>query len=123
MEEQEAQTELYNYIMDAKSYQMIAPIEESLKQKTAGNKAALLVTDFEEYNEGQIQQQNFAKKYFIDWLNKGNNIVFYVFDYTENGKPKHLYFTIFDTADHTLLSETDDALKGNVANILYHVFP
>ena len=114
------QTELYNYIMDAKSYQMIAPIEESLKQITAGNKAALLVTDFEEYNEGQIQQQNFAKKYFIDWLNKGNNIVFYVFDYTENGKPKHLYFTIFDTADHTLLSETDDALKGNGAN--YQVF-
>ncbi len=114
------QTELYNYIMDPKSYQMIAPIEKSLMQILSGKKAALLVTDFEEYNNGQIQQQNYAKKYFIEWLNKGNSIVFFIFDYKENGKSKHLYYTVFDTPDHTLLSETEDALKGNGAN--YQVF-
>ena len=114
------QTELYNYIMDAKSYQMIAPIEETLKQITAGDKAAILVTDYEEYNNGKIQQQNYAKKYFIDWMNKGNGIVFFVFDYIEKSTPKHLYFTVFDTADHTLLNETEDALKGNGAD--YRVF-
>lgn len=109
------QTELYNYILSPTSYQMVAPIEQSLAQITREGRAALLVTDFEEYNGGSIQQQNYAKKYFIDWLNRGNRIVFFVFDYQEGAIAKHLYFTVFDTPDHTLLKETEDALKGNGA--------
>lgn len=109
------QTELYNYILTPKNYQMIAPIEQSLAQITKDGHSALLVTDFEEYNEGHIQQQNYAKKYFIDWLNRGNRIVFFVFDYKEGAVNKHLYFTVFDTPDHLLLKETEDALKGNGA--------
>lgn len=109
------QTELYNYILSPTSYQMVAPIEQSLAQITQEGRAALLVTDFEEYNGGSIQQQNYAKKYFIDWLNRGNRIVFFIFDYQEGSLAKHLYFTVFDTPDHTLLKETEDALKGNGA--------
>lgn len=109
------QTELYNYILAPQSYQMIAPIEQSLAQIIKEGYAALLVTDFEEYNGGAIQQQNYAKKYFIEWLNRGNRIVFFIFDYKEAGKDKHLYFTVFDTPDHILLKETEDALKGNGA--------
>lgn len=109
------QTELYNYILTPENYQMIAPIEQTLDKITKEGHAALLVTDFEEYNGGVIQQQNYAKKYFIDWLNKGNRIVFFIFDYQEAGKDKHLYFTVFDTPDHLLLKDTEDALKGNGA--------
>lgn len=107
------QTELYNYILSPNNYQTCAPIEQSLKQITEEGHAALLVTDFEEFNGGTIQQQNYAKKYFIDWLNHGNRIVFFIFDYKEGKKDKHLYFTVFDTSDHRLLKETEDALKGN----------
>lgn len=110
------QTELYNYILDPTSYQAIAPIEETLAQITAGNKAALLVTDFEEYDGTAIQQQNYARKYFNEWLDKGYRIVFFVFDYTEGSLAKHLYFTVFDTPDHLLLKETEDALNGNGGN-------
>ena len=114
------QTELYNYILSSSSYQMVAPIEQSLAQITKQEQAALLVTDFEEYNGGVIQQQNYAKKYFIDWLNRGNRIVFFVFDYKEGATDKHLYFTVFDTPDHILLKETEDALNGNGA--AYRIF-
>lgn len=109
------QTDLYNYILDSKSYQTQAPIEKTLEKIVADNKGALVITDFEEYVDGRIQQQNYAKTYFIDWLKKGNRIVFYIFDYKENGKDKHLYLTVFDTPDHLLLKETEDALKGNGA--------
>ena len=114
------QTELYNYILDSKSYQTQAPIEKTLEKIVAKNNGALVITDFEEYVGGQIQQQNYAKKYFIDWLKKGNRIVFYIFDYKENGKDKHLYVTVFDTPDHLLMKETEDALKGNGAS--YKIF-
>lgn len=114
------QTELYNYILSPQSYQMVAPIERSLAQITSGTRGGLLVTDFEEYNGGHIQQQNYAKKYFINWLNQGNRIVFFVFDYQEGTISKHLYFTVFDTPDHVLLKETEDALKGNSAS--YQIF-
>lgn len=110
------QTALYNYILSPQSYQMVAPIEESLAQIVKKDQAALLVTDFEEYNGASIQQQNYAKPYFISWLSRGYGIVFFVFDYQENGKNKHLYFTVFDTPDHTLLKETEEALKGNGAS-------
>lgn len=107
------QTELYNYILSSESYQMIAPIEHSLAQIIQENRSALLVTDFEEYDGGSIQQQNYAKKYFIEWLKRGNRIVFFVFNYREGNIDKHLYFAVFDTPDHILLKETEDALKGN----------
>lgn len=114
------QTELYNYILDSKSYQTQAPIEKTLEKIVSDNKGALVITDFEEYVGGKIQQQNYAKTYFIDWLKKGNRIVFYIFDYKEMGKDKHLYLTVFDTPDHLLLKETEDALKGNDAS--YKIF-
>lgn len=114
------QTELYNYVLNPSSYQMIAPIEKALVQITSANQSALLVTDFEEYSNGKIQHQNYAKRYFIDWLQKGNRIVFFVFDYKEGLIDKKLYFTVFDTPDHLLLKETEDALKGN--NVNYQTF-
>lgn len=109
------QTNLYNYILTPQNYQTSAPIEKSLIQITHAGNAALLITDFEEYDGAIIQQQNYAKRYFIDWLNRGNRIVFFIFDYKEGTIDKHLYFTVFDTPDHLLLKETEEALKGNGA--------
>lgn len=111
------QTDLYNYILNPKSYQMIAPIEQSLGQITTDGRSALLITDFEEYCGGTIQQQNYAKKYFIDWLSRGNRIVFFIFNYQEKTKDKHLYFTVFDTPDHTLLNDVEQAPRRQRAQL------
>ena len=58
------QTDLYNYILTPENYQTSAPIEMTLAHICSEGHAALLVTDFEEYNGGTIQQQGYAKKYF-----------------------------------------------------------
>lgn len=106
------QTELYNAIMSGKNYNKTkAPIEETLKEIVAKKQPALLITDFEEYNGGVIQQQNYAKSYFIDWLTKGYNITFYKIDYKEGSKPKHLYFTVFDSPLNSLGSTVEQALS------------
>lgn len=106
------QTELYNAIMSGKNYNKTkAPIEETLKEIVNKRQPALLITDFEEYNGGVIQQQNYAKSYFIDWLSKGYSITFYKIDYKEGSKPKHLYFTVFDSPLNTLGTTVEQALS------------
>ncbi len=106
------QTEVYNAIMSGKNYtKPKAPIEKTLKEITEKRQPALLITDYEEYNGAVIQQQNYAKDYFIKWLSSGYNIIFYKLDYKEGSKPKHLYFTVFDSPDNALGSEVEKALS------------
>lgn len=100
------QTELYNAIMLGKNYDKPrAPIEETLKTIVSKSQPALLITDFEEYDGAHIQQQNYAKTYFIDWLKKGYNITFYKIDYKEKNVPKHLYFAVFDSQENSFGSK------------------
>lgn len=117
---EKSQTELYNYILNPKSYAQMAPIEETLKQIVSDDKSAFLVTDFEEYTNGSIQQQNYAKKYFVEWLNKGFDISFFVMNYTEGKKNKHLYFTVFDSPNRALFNDIAAALDGKEIN--YELF-
>lgn len=110
-----SQTALYNYIMSAGNYtRERAPIEAALRQIVDNNQPALLVTDYEEYNNGTIQLQPYATKYFISWLGKGNSIYFYKFDFNENGKEKHLYYTVFDVAGGELCSLVAQAFLNPV---------
>lgn len=108
------QTDLYNYIMDPKSYMNLnAPIEKTLNKIVSDGKSALLVTDFEEYTpDGKVQHQAFAKKYFEKWLSQGNDITFYVTNYIEDRLPKHLYFIVFDNKRHSLLNNIEESLTG-----------
>lgn len=110
------QTELYNYILNPASYAKVAPIEETLKDIVDKGVSAFFITDFEEYSNGVIQQQNYAKQYFVKWLKSNKDITFFVTDYVENGKPKHLYFTVFDSGSHALLKEIEDAFDGQEAD-------
>ncbi|MDE6533452.1 MAG: hypothetical protein K2M27_07965 [Muribaculaceae bacterium] len=106
------QTEVYNAIMSGKNYtKPKAPIEKTLKEILDKRQAAILITDFEEYNGAVIQQQNYAKDYFIKWLSSGYNIIFYKLDYKEGSKPKHLYFTVFDSPYDELAKKVETALK------------
>lgn len=112
-------TKIYNQIIDADSYSLqSAPLEKALDSIVKNGRPAFMVTDFEEYNGGRIQQENYAKDYFIKWLNEGNDITFYIMNFNENGKNKHLYFVVFDGKEHKLLKEIEDALAGRDSNIV-----
>lgn len=111
------QTGIYNAIMSGKNYtKPKAPIEKTLKEIIAKKQPALLITDFEEYNGGVIQQQNYAKDYFIKWLTMGYDIIFYKIDYNEGIKPKHLYFTVFDAPQNSLAANVETALSSFIDN-------
>lgn len=119
----EQQTQLYNTIMDASSYQMeMAPIEKTLDKIIKDNKSALLVTDFEEFTpDKRVQHQGFETRYFVNWLKAGNDITFFVFDYIEDKLPKHLYFVVFDNKEHKLLSRVKELNSGVTGYREYHL--
>ena len=113
--------QLYNKVADPNSYasEIMAPIEGAVKEITASNGDALLVTDFEEYTTAKKEQfDNFAKVYFIDWLSKGNSIDFYITNYKEKTKDrrtvdKHLYFIVFNYGPaKKLLGDINYAFNG-----------
>lgn len=109
------QTEVYNAIMSGKNYDKPrAPIEKTLKEIVEKKQSCLLITDFEEYNGAVIQQQNYAKDYFIEWLSSGNDIVFYKIDYKEKAKDKKLYFVVFDSAANGLANLVEQAVSSYV---------
>lgn len=104
-------TELYNYMLNPASYdKQKAPIEKTLEKIVAANQPALLMTDFEEYNNGVIQKAAYAKKYFIEWLEKGNTITFYKWDFVESGKNKHMFLAVFDDNAERLNSRINNAV-------------
>lgn len=105
-------TELYNYMLNPKSYdKQKAPIETTLQRIISENQPALLMTDFEEYKGQVIEQAAYAKKDFIKWLADGNNITFYKWDFVERGKPKHMFLAIFDDNANRLNSLVANAVN------------
>lgn len=104
-------TELYNRIMNPDSYaNNSAPIQAALEKIVSEKKPALLITDYEEYNNRQIQQAAYAKESFIQWLAGGYTIYFYEWDYVEGNKQKKLFVTVFDDSYKRLLSKVYDAI-------------
>jgi hypothetical protein len=71
------------------------------------------MTDFEEYHGGQIHRAAYAKKYFIDWLDKGYNITFYKWGFVESGVNKYMFLAVFDDNRNSLNNLVKDALRTN----------
>ena len=128
--------QLFAKLKDSNQHgQLYAPIEKSLKKIIDEDRSALLVTDFEEYTkEKMIYRQAYATQYFEEWLKRGKTITFFVTDYREiakknkakkkneklQGNLKHLYYTVFDDNNETLLKEVMAGLEGCPKN--YKVF-
>lgn len=107
----ESDTQLYNRIMAPSSYaNQSAPIQAALEKIVSDKVPALLITDYEEYNGGLIQQAAYAKESFINWLTMGGTIIFYEWDYTEGAKQKKLFVTVFDDSYYRLASKVSDAM-------------
>lgn len=115
-------TELYNYMLNSKSYnKQKAPIETVLNQIVSNRQPALLMTDFEEYKGKIIEKAAYAKKYFIDWLASGYNITFYKWDFIERGKAKHMFLAVFDDNSNRLKSLVENAVRITDPNIETYV--
>lgn len=111
----------FNHLLNGSNCLWTAPIEKTLSQIIATEESAILITDFEEYQTGQIFRGDCgASTAFVSWLKKGNNITFFVFDFTETNCKKHLYLTVFDTPKRELLKEVENALGQGEKN--YEVF-
>ena len=111
-------TQLYNYMLNAKSYNMQkAPIEKTLAKIITEQKPAVLMTDYEEYKGYVIEQAAYAKRYFIEWLEQGFSISFYKWDFIENKKNKSMFITVFDDCANRLNEMVGNALKTINPNI------
>jgi hypothetical protein len=91
-------TELGQKISDPHEYTDIyAPIQVTVEKITNADNDALLITDFEEWQEkAEITSTAYLKIPFSKWLLKGNSIYFFIADYKEGTVNKHIYFTIFN---------------------------
>lgn len=115
-------TQLYNYMLDAKSYnKQKAPIEQTLGTIVSKRQPALLMTDFEEYNGAVIVKAAFAKKYFIEWISSGYNITFYKWPFVENGKNKFMFLAVFDDNANRMNILVDTAIKMTGSHIASYV--
>lgn len=90
--------ELGQKISDPGEYLDIwAPIQAAVEKIANGDNDALLITDFEEWqNKTEITHTAYLKIPFSKWLAKGNTIHFFIADYQEGAVAKHIYFTIFN---------------------------
>lgn len=90
-------TELGQKVNDPKEYlNTRAPIQMGVEKIVSSNSDALLITDFEEFqNDKEVTNTAYLKIPFSKWLTKGNSIHFYVADYQEGKVTKHIYFTLF----------------------------
>jgi len=90
-------TELGEKVNDSKEYlNKRAPIQMGVEKIVESNNDALLITDFEEFqNDKEVTSTAYLKISFSKWLAKGNSIHFFVADYTEGKVTKHIYFTVF----------------------------
>lgn len=97
-------TELGQAIGDQRNYKDIwAPIQKAVDTITNADNDALLITDFEEWNnQTQVTSTAYLKLAFLKWLSKGHSIHFFIVDYKEGKVDKHIYFTIFNGTNNLL---------------------
>ena len=90
-------TELGQLVNDPYQYRDVrAPIQAAVEQIVAAKNDALLITDFEEWqNNTEVTGTAYLKIAFSKWLSEGNSISFFIADYQEGKVAKHIYFTAF----------------------------
>lgn len=111
-------TQLYNFLLNSNNFrQQKAPIEATLDAIVSKNRPALLLSDFEEYKGAVIDRAAYARKYFVEWLAKGNNITFYKWSFTEGGKSKLMFLAVFDDNYGRLEKLVSDAVAVNAPEI------
>lgn len=90
-------TQLGQMVSDPKQYlDRRAPIQAAVEKIVSSGKDALLVTDFEEWQDNaEVGTTAYLKIPFSKWLSTGNSVSFFIADYKEGTVNKHIYFTVF----------------------------
>ena len=90
-------TQLGQIVNDPKQYlDRRAPIQAAVEKIVSAKNDALLITDFEEWQDNaEVTSTAYLKIPFSKWLREGNSISFFIADYREGKVDKHIYFTVF----------------------------
>ncbi|MBB5395077.1 hypothetical protein [Mucilaginibacter sp. AK015] len=109
-------TELGQIVNDPKQYlDRRAPIQAAVEKIVGEKSDALLITDFEEWQDNrEVTSTAYLKIAFSKWLQEGNSISFFIADYREGTIDKHIYFTIF-TYGHPAANSLVTRLRPKMA--------
>jgi hypothetical protein len=109
---------LFNTVTDEASYgNWYAPIDQALTAIAAGDKEALLITDFELYlsEDKEALDDPYVEKSLRQWLRRGNRVTFFYAPFMEKGQEKKLFFTVFSSGtpdQNSLLTKVSEKLDG-----------
>lgn len=109
-------TQLGQIVNDPKQYLDVrAPIQSAVERIVSSRNDALLITDFEEWQDNtEVTTTAYLKIPFSKWLSDGNSISFFIADYLEGKVAKHIYFTVF-TYGRTSGSSLIDKLRPKLS--------
>ncbi|MCF0224945.1 MAG: hypothetical protein HUK20_11810 [Fibrobacter sp.] len=93
--------DVFEKVKNAKSYNKIyAPLDKALDQIVSAGKRAIFITDGELYNKAVGESDRpWAREGFAKWLSAGNKLSFYVTNYVEEKKEKHVFYMVFTPKD------------------------
>lgn len=123
-----SQTALFARVTNPKNYNRnYAALDSALNKIVAEKKRAVFVTDGELFtkNSGESEMP-WARNGFAQWLKAGNKLSFFVTDFIENKKKKHVFYMIFTPASEVgsaveVAATLEYALKSN-PGLRYDVF-
>ena len=112
--------DLFARVTNPKNYNRnYAALDNALNQIVNDKKRAVFVTDGELFSkDGGESELPWAREGFAKWLKDGNKLSFYVTDFIEKKKKKHVFYMIFTPADEIgSKADVTDALEYALKNM------
>lgn len=115
-----SEKDLFARVTNPKNYNRnYAALDNALNQIVNDKKRAVFVTDGELFSkDGGESELPWAREGFAKWLKEGNKLSFYVTDFIEKKKKKHVFYMIFTPADEIgSKADVTDALEYALKNM------
>ncbi|MCQ2973873.1 MAG: hypothetical protein MJ211_03600 [Bacteroidales bacterium] len=111
-----SKTELYKKVKETDRFKGdAAPLNDAVKTIVDNNLAAVFITDGELWENGE-RDDPWAREEFENWLKAGNSIEFFITDYLEFGKQKHIFYICFipKNSNNTVVSDFNFYLENSI---------
>ncbi|MBR3670849.1 MAG: hypothetical protein IKN70_12745 [Fibrobacter sp.] len=115
-----SEKDLFARVTNPKNYNRnYAALDNALNKIVSDKKRAVFVTDGELFSkDGGESELPWAREGFAKWLKDGNKLSFYVTDFIEKKKKKHVFYMIFTPADEIgSKADVTDALEYALKNM------
>lgn len=115
-----SEKDLFARVVNPKNYNRnYAALDLALNKIVSEKKRAVFVTDGELFTkDGGESELPWARDGFAKWLKDGNKLSFYVTDFVEKGKKKHVFYMIFTPANEIgSKADVTDALEYSLKNM------